>query len=60
MKVEAERTDPASLDGLTKEPAGMDADGFKRAVGTMRLVITFFLILDFALACFVAVKFFEV
>jgi hypothetical protein len=42
------------------EPGGMDADGLKRAVGTMRVLIIFFLILDFALACFVAVKHFHV
>jgi hypothetical protein len=42
------------------EPGETDADGLKRAVGTMRVLITILLVLDFALACFVAVKFFHV
>ena len=57
MGVEAERSDTDSLDGWMKaEPRGMDADGFKRAEATMRVLITIFLVLDFALVClFVAV-----
>jgi hypothetical protein len=52
MGVEAERTDTAGLDGRKQvEPGGMDAEGFKRAEATMRVLITIFLVLDFALAC---------
>jgi hypothetical protein len=57
MEAEAERSDTDSLDGLMKvEPRGTDADGFKRAEATMRVLITIFLVLDFAVVCwFVAV-----
>jgi hypothetical protein len=34
-----------------KEPGGMDAESFKRAEATMRVVITICLVLDFALVC---------
>ena len=57
MGVEAERSDSNSLDGRMKvEPTGTDADGFRDAEATMRVLITIFLVLDFALVCwFVAV-----
>jgi hypothetical protein len=57
VEAEAERSDTDSLDGRMKvEPRGMDVDGFKRAEATMRVLITIFLVLDFALVClFVAV-----
>ena len=57
MEAEAERSDTDSLDGWMKvEPRGTDADGFKRAEATMRVLITIFLVLDLALLCwFVAV-----
>ena len=58
MGVEAERSDINSLEGRMKvEPGGVDADGFKRAEATMRVLITICLVLDFALVCllFVAV-----
>ena len=55
MGVGAERSDTNSLDGGV-EPTGTDADGFRRAEATMRVLITIFLVLDFALVClFVAV-----
>ena len=59
MGVEAERSDTDSLDGRMKvEPRGTDTDGFKRAEATMRVLITIFLVLDFALVClFVASRF---
>jgi hypothetical protein len=57
MGAEAERSDTDSLDGRMKvELTGTDADVFKRAEATMRVVITIFLVLDLALEClFVAV-----
>jgi hypothetical protein len=52
MGAEAERSDTDSLDGRMKvELTGTDADGFKRAEATMRVVITIFLVLDLALEC---------
>jgi hypothetical protein len=40
------------------EPGATDADGFTRAESTMRVLITIFLVLDFALVClFVASRF---
>jgi hypothetical protein len=45
---------------MKAEPGGTDSDGFKRAETAMRVLIKIFLVLDFALACFVAVKTFHV
>jgi hypothetical protein len=42
------------------EPEATDPDSFKGAEATMRALIGTFLLLDFALACFVAVKHFHV
>jgi hypothetical protein len=41
------------------EAGQTDADGLKRGEATMRVLFTIFLVLDFALACFVGVKFFH-
>jgi hypothetical protein len=61
MEAEAERTNTDSpKKGMEVEPGGKDVDGLKRTVGTMRLLITFFLILHFPLACFVAAEFFHI
>ncbi len=41
------------------ETAGKDANNFKHAEAAMRGLIKIFLVLDFALACYVAVKIFH-
>ena len=42
------------------ETTERDANIFKRAEGAMRFLIWIFLVLDFALACFIALKIFHV
>lgn len=42
------------------KPEARDADSFKRTEEAMRVLVRIFLLLDFALACFVAVKIFHV
>jgi hypothetical protein len=42
------------------EQRGADADSFKRAETAMRVLITICLVLDFALACLVAMQHFHV
>lgn len=50
MKAEADLTAVEILERRVKvEPGGTNADGLKRAVGTTRVLITIYLILDFAL-----------
>jgi hypothetical protein len=39
---------------------GTDADSFKRAETAMRILITIFLVLDFALACLIVAQHFHV
>lgn len=46
-------------DGMKVETAGKDANNFKHAEAAMRGLIKIFLVLDFALACYVAVKIFH-
>jgi hypothetical protein len=61
MESETELTDNDRLESCMKlEQGGTDRGGFKRAIRTMRVLITIFLVLDFALACFVAAEFFHV
>ena len=42
------------------EATGRDANIFQRAEGAMRVLIWIFLVLDFALACFIGVKIFHI
>ena len=61
MKAEADPTAADSLERRVKvEPGGTDADSFKRAEAAIRVVIAVCLLLDFALACLVAVQHFHV
>ena len=42
------------------ETTGKDTNIFKRAEAAMHILIWIFLVLDFALACFIGVKIFQV